>query len=158
MTRPVPRPLGTSPVRHPRTIMQLTQTEQVLVSMIRRVASGQSMGTLVGVALEHFCPKLAEGIARNVFAVARALDDAAGPDVALQPLHCRRVTADEITMLRMIAAVRAVDVDSARSFAGCLVGPARVPTVLAHAGALAAKLSADFRVDPVAPRPAWDAA
>lgn len=142
----------------PRTMMHLTPTEQVLVLMIRRVASGQSMGTLVGMALEYFCPRLAESIARTVFAVARALDDATGPDIALHPVHCRRISADEITVLRMVAAMRNLDADSARAFAGCLVGPARVPVLLTQTGALALHLPGEFRVDPVAPRPAWGAA
>lgn len=123
-----------------RIVGQLSTAQQFLLwAPRRRLTAG---GATTPVLVHGF--RLAFGLARLEDALAafedftRYLDENATRDVCLLPLRCPCVSADEETILALVAALRA---PAAESRVRRLVDPVLVPGLLRRAGSLAAVLA-----------------
>lgn len=148
------------PSRRPRTKQDLPPLERLLVTMVRHVAAGQDALGLARLAAGMIRDDRVQAVAGSAFAVAAGLDDAEGPDILVHPIPCRRLSGDEITVVRLVAASQAGDAESAATFAACLVSPRKVPDILGRACALAEALRGAghaFELDFPAPRVVWPA-
>lgn len=147
---------GANQAAAPRTVMKLTPAERMIVAMIRQAAAGQDLSALTDLAeAQGACAGRGATIARHGHALARTLDDPDGPDLNVHAIPCRRLSDDEVTVLRLLSASQAGDASSADLYAACLVGTGRVGSVLETARSLARTLAAaglHFAVAPLAPR------
>jgi hypothetical protein len=144
----------------PRTLMHLAPVERLIVSMIRHVAAGKGFTALADLAERQggLAADASATVARHAHDMARRLDDPEGPDINVHAIPCRRLSDDELTVLRLLAASQVDDAVSASAFAHCLVGAPSVGPILAATRDLAKTLAAighGFRVDASAPRIAW---
>lgn len=132
------------------TMADLGPAERLVVALARMAVSGQTRGQLEKVAMAVTTQKGGPGVVSRLYGLLDAMDDETGPEIALRRVPCRHVAEDELTILRLIAAVQHDDAGSAELLAGCLVSPQRVRGLLDAAFSFAdhlAWLGQTFRVD-----------
>ncbi len=131
------------------TMADLGPAERLVVALSRMAVAGQTRDQLEKVASAVTTPKGGPGVVSRLYAMLEAMDDESGPEIGLRRVPCRHVGDDEMTILRLVAAVQREDRDSGELLAGCLVSPMRVDDLLNAAFPLAdhlAWLGQTFRV------------
>ena len=142
----------------PQTVFHLEPLERAILLSIRYVAAGKGLATISALIKAQLDQSDVAEIAKGTHDTARCLDDPDGPHIMVHRVPCKRVSADEMTVLKLLAATQAADDLSAETYGACLVSASQVDALLNSARTLAARLTEagrTFAVAFAAPRLVW---